>query len=386
MDYPRPVPNTLVAIEAEVPSENVVSAQIGLCSLPLPHPVRLGTASYARRDYIVVRLTDEEGREGFSFGYSRNLSLLPMVEQVAREVIGTSPRNRTETIKTITSATPSALGSLARSTSLVDIALWDLAAKQTNRALAELLGVARREVPVMAVAGYFRQQRGDDAILEEVTELGKQGYSRIKLMLGALDSSDTFRLLERARDVLDEQTLLVVDAHYSFRDIEQALAAVRKLAAIGVSLLEDPFLPTDWRKMAPLSIPGGPGIAAGEDVADPSQFLDLLDIASVLRVDPTTCGGIRAAISGIEAAALRGIPVIPHVFTALAGQLAAAFPIVTAVEYIPPISQSDPLDAFFSTPARIEKGQLLVDFSPGVGMGLDWQAVTNHCLNVVEVR
>lgn len=386
MDYTRTVPNTPVAIEAAVPSENVVSAQIGLCSLPLPHPVRLGTASYARRDYIVVRLTDDEGREGFSFGYTRNLSLVPMVEQVARAVIGTSPRNRTETIKTITSATPSVLGSLARSTSLVDIALWDLAAKQANRALAELLGVARREVPVMAVAGYFRQQRGDDAILEEVSELGKQGYSRIKLMLGALDSPDTFRLLERARDILDERTLLVVDAHYSFRDIEQALAAVRRLAAIGVSLLEDPFLPSDWRKMVPLSIPGGPGIAAGEDVADPSQFLDLLDIASVLRIDPTTCGGIRAAISGIEAAALRGIPVIPHVFTALAGQLAAAFPIVAAVEYIPPVSQSDPLDAFFSTPARIEKGQLLVDLSPGVGMGLNWQAVTNHCLDVVEVR
>lgn len=364
----------------------VVSVDIALCALTLPHPVRLGSAQYSEREYVVVRVTDTEGRHGFAYGYTRGVPLLPMLEKASKVVIGTDPRDRVQTISAITSAAPSVRSTMVRATSLLEIALWDLLGKQTSLSLSQMLGVARKSVPVLPVAGYFRDVRGDDAVVDELLKLEENGFSQIKLMVGALDSPATLAFLKRSRDALGANTRLAVDAHYSLESVEVTRRTMRALADIGIWMLEDPFLPAEWRRLTSLMQAVGPGIAVGEDVSDPAQFLDLLEHAAILRVDPTTCGGIRAAISGIEAAAFRGVPVIPHVFTQLAAQLAGAYTTVTSVEYIPPIALADPIDQFFERPLVIMDGQLAIDTAPGAGVSLNWGALQRHTLATATVR
>lgn len=356
----------------------VVAVDVALCALTLPHSVRLGTAKYSEREYVVVRVTDTEGRHGFAYGYTRGVPLLPMLEKASKVVIGTDPRNRVETVSAITSASPSVRSTMVRATSLIEIALWDLLGKQTSLSLSQMLGVARKHVPVLPVAGYFRDIRGDDSVVDELVKLEKDGFSQIKLMVGALDTPATLAFLKRSRDALSASTRLAVDAHYSLESVEVTRRTMRALADIGIWMLEDPFLPAEWRKLTSLSQAVGPGIAVGEDVSEPAQFVDLLEHAAILRVDPTTCGGIRAAISGIEAAAFRGVPVIPHVFTQLAAQLAGAFTTVTCVEHIPPTAQADPIDQFFERPLVIMDGQLAIDTAPGAGVSLNWDALQRH--------
>lgn len=364
----------------------VATVDMMLCPLELPFPVRLGNAAYADREYVVVRITDTDGNEGFSFGYTRGIPLLPLVEHAARGIVNTEVRAREETLRRLLSTTPSVRSTLVRATSLLDIALWDVAGKHSGLALSGMLGVAQREVPVMAVAGYFRDQRGDDAVIAEILELERSGYARVKLMLGALGTPQTMAFLERARTVLADTTQLAVDAHYSFRTVNHAAQVTRSLADMGIWMLEDPFPPVEWRRLREIAAVEGIEIAVGEDVSDVSQFLDLVEHATILRVDPTTSGGIRAAMSVIEAAALRGRSVIPHVFTGLSAQLAAAYPNVTSVEYIPSATKSDPIDEFLLHPTHVTNGILVIDDAPGASTGLDWHRLRKHSTMQSTVR
>ncbi|MFF1932027.1 mandelate racemase/muconate lactonizing enzyme family protein [Streptomyces sp. NPDC058228] len=360
-------------------------AEIAVCSLELPAPVRLGDAIYPTRDYVAVRLVDDEGIEGFAFGYSRGTPLAATLESILRSVVATRVGARAGTVQRILSASPAVRPLLIRAVSLADIALWDLTAKCAGAPLVELLGATRDRVPVMPVAGYFRDVRGDDAVIEEITELEQRGHRQIKLMVGAVGSPQAIAFLGRARDALAPETRLAVDAHYSLPSVPEAVRAARTLEDAGVALLEDPFVPTEWRKLRELRRGSRIELAAGEDVVDPVQYLDLLESVSVLRVDPTTCGGIRAALSGIEAAGHRGVSVIPHVFTAIAAQLAGAFPAVTSVEHIPVASGSDPIDRYFDGELTIEAGEVIVDRRPGVGIHLDWEQLRRDAASVVRI-
>ncbi|WP_165955955.1 mandelate racemase/muconate lactonizing enzyme family protein [Streptomyces hainanensis] len=360
-------------------------AEIAVCSLELPAPVRLGDSIYPTRDYVVLRLVDGEGTEGFAFGYSRGTPLAATLESILGSVVGTRAGARAGTVQRILSASPAVRPLLVRAVSLADIALWDLTAKSVGAPLVELLGATRDRVPVMPVAGYFRDVRGDDAVIEEIAELERRGHRQIKLMVGAVGSPQAIAFLGRAREALASETRLAVDAHYSLSTVPEAVRTARALEDAGVTLLEDPFVPTEWRKLRELRRGSRIELAAGEDVVDPVQYLDLLESVSVLRVDPTTCGGVRAALSGIEAASHRGVEVIPHVFTAIAAQLAGAFPIVTSVEHISVASGSDPIDRYFDGELAIEAGEVVVDRRPGVGIHLDWERLRREAVSVVRI-
>lgn len=350
----------------------VESADIAACALKLPAPVRLGDAVYTTRDYVAFRLTDQDGIEGFSFGYSRGTPLAETLERIAGAIVGTVPAQREATRQRILAASPAVRPLLIRAISLADIALWDLAAKRAATSLSSLLGAARQRVPAMPVAGYFRDVRGDDAVIHEIKDLEARGFRQIKLMVGALDSPKALSFLRRALAELNPTTRIAVDAHYTMNGTGQAIRTARALEDIGVSLLEDPFIPTEWRKLRHLSRSTSIDLAAGEDVVDPAQYLDLLESVSVLRVDPTTCGGIRASLSGIESATARGIDVIPHVFTALAAQLAGAYPGISYVEHISEESGSDPIDRYFDKPIEFHSGEVIIDQRAGVGIHLEW--------------
>lgn len=324
-----------------------------------------------------------------AYGYTRGLPLVAMIEGMLPTVIGSSTRMRGLTVRSLTASAPSTITTLTRAASLIDLAVWDLAGQQSGLSLGQLLGASRAEVPVMAVAGYFRDRRGDEEVLSELAGLQDAGYSLIKLMLGSLSEPGTMGFLREARRVLRADVRIAVDAHYSLRTVDEAKDAASRLADVGVWMLEDPFLPTRWRQIAEVARSSRLLVGAGEDVDAPEQYQDIVESATLLRVDPTTSGGVRAAVTGIELAAVKGTPVIPHVFTTLSGQLASAFGAIAAVEHIPSATGADPIDAFLQRPALIDGGVLRIDEAPGTGMALHWDemaARSDHLIVVTEKR
>jgi L-alanine-DL-glutamate epimerase-like enolase superfamily enzyme len=119
--------------------------------------------------------------------------------------------------------------------SAIDIALWDLKAKQFDLALATLLGQARERVPVYGSGGFTSY---DDSRLEE--QLGgwaAEGCAFVKMKVGREPQRDLERA-EVAKRAVGDATLFV-DANGAY-DRKQALGFAEEFSELGVGWFEEP--------------------------------------------------------------------------------------------------------------------------------------------------
>jgi L-alanine-DL-glutamate epimerase-like enolase superfamily enzyme len=96
-------------------------------------------------------------------------------------------------------------------------------------------------------------------------------------------------------------------------------------------------------------------------------------------------GGLSEAVKVCALAATRRRPVIPHVFPEIHVHLAAAFPIVSAVELTLPEYEIEGLYRLFRDWVTIEDGELLAPTSPGLGYELDWGSVDQYTVDTTRV-
>lgn len=353
----------------------VTAVDVARCALPMPHPVRLGAVEYRTRDYVLVRVRTDDGLSGFAYGYERGTPLADGLRLTAPALLATSPLRRRGTIDGILRANPPGRSSLIRAISLLEIALWDLAAKQAELPLHQLLGGGRTRIELMPVCGYFLDVLGEDALYAQISNLAERGFRNLKLIGGARTAAETERFLNGCRSAAGAEVAVGVDVHYSLTSIADAVRIGRVLDSVGASFLEDPFPPYRWRDIASLSKRIDTPLAAGEDVEHPRDFLDLLEGVSVLRPDPSTCGGLASVLTGLELASTAGATVIPHVFPRLGAQLAGAYPQITCVEAILPEVGADPIETLITRPMNIDRDELLIDNAPGHGIEFDWDDI-----------
>jgi L-alanine-DL-glutamate epimerase-like enolase superfamily enzyme len=162
---------------------------------------------------------------------------------------------------------------------------------------------------------------------------------------------------------------------------------VRGWADLGLAFLEDPFAP-ELSFLAPdLRAATGLPLALGEDAVGRWAFDRLLTVSQpdVLRVDATTTGGLSEAVKICALASMRARPVIPHVFPEIHVHLAAAFPIVAAVELTLPEYEIEGLHQLFRDWVQIEDGQLVAPIEPGLGYALDADAVERYTVETTRL-
>jgi L-alanine-DL-glutamate epimerase-like enolase superfamily enzyme len=361
----------------------IVRLQAAECRIPLPRPIKLGPVEIKTRDFVVLRLVTDTGLFGDAVGYPRGTPLLSAVEALASRFLGQGVALRQGAVEAAQSALVNGRPAMVRAISLFDIALHDIMAKHCQLPLYQLLGGVRTQLPVMAVAGYYLNERGIEDVAQEVARLADQGFARIKIMLNGSDPDFDARFVERC--MREAPGRLCADAHWSWRTLAEAMRTCRRLDDFGLLFLEDPFgahqnslVP---RLQAELKTP----LTCGEDMPDAASLLALADHVQMLRVDATTCGGIAAASTVIAAAALKGCAALPHVFAPLHAQLAAAHSSVEVVEIIPDTS-ADPLHLLLRRQPTLLDGKMVVDEAPGAGVDLDWEAVTRHAVQSVDLQ
>lgn len=343
------------------------------CKVPLPKPIRLGPVTITTRDFVVVRLETDTGLRGDAVAYSRGSALFESVRRMAPFVLGTDPTMRRRTVEQFLQNFVNGRPTFIKAASLVDIALWDLAAKASEQPLWHLLGGYRDRSPVMVVAGYYLDQRTIEDVCEEVRLRVDEGYSRIKIMISGTDPDLDVRLVEKALAIAGDR--LCVDAHWCFDSIEHAYRALRRLEPFALRFIEDPFGPHRGGWMPELQGMLATPLAYGEDLADPAAITDAISNATILRLDATTCGGVGPFMGYADMAAHAGRVVLPHVFTSIHAQLAGACRSVDAVEYIPDESGACPIFQLLEERPVIENGEIILSASPGAGQSLDWDAV-----------
>jgi L-alanine-DL-glutamate epimerase-like enolase superfamily enzyme len=347
--------------------------QIAECSIPLPYVLRLGPVEIRTRDYVLLRVECEAGIFGEAIGYPRGTPLFETLSGMGRRILGADANMRRQVLFNLEQSNVPARAALTRGLSLIDIALWDIASKSAAKPLFEFLGGMRAAAEVTVVAGYYIDQRGIAAVVDEVGLLQDAGCKRVKIMLKGDDPVFDRRYCSAVVDKMPGQ--VAADAHWTWNTLTEARRVCRELDGLGLSFLEDPFAASDLRLTHELRRDLVTPIAAGEDTFGARVVSDLVSGIDILRVDATTVGGITGAIEAINLAAGAGRTVFPHVFAPLHVHLACAFPNVEGVEWIAEESGADPLQQLLLKMPVLRDGEMRPSEEPGVGISINWGGV-----------
>ena len=352
--------------------------------IPLSSPIVMGELRFDGREYLVLELVTDEGLTGIGYGMTRDAPLGAIVERtVAPRLLGADPLASEAIWQRLYDAnlTIGQRGLFMRALSAADIAVWDLKAQAAGLPLWQLLGGARERIPASVAGGYPRPGRTLDSLGEEVAGYAAAGYPWIKIAAGPL-ADDTERLRVAASAVGDRA--LAYDAHWAWRTLPEVVPTVRTWDEFDLAFIEDPF-PSDSPALASrLREWTGIPLALGEDVVGRYAYRDLIAAAmpDVLRLDATTAGGISEAVKVCALAAAESIPVLPHIFPELHVHLAAALPIVMAVEVTDPAQEIDLFWQVLEEPLRPVDGHVTAPTGPGVGLRLDRAALARFTTDV----
>lgn len=170
----------------------------------------------------------------------------------------------------------------------VEMALWDLAAKELGVPLHEMLGGSDEPVRVGVVVGY---QPDREALLAKVGEHLDRGYARVKLKIGPGNDLDVVGpVRERFPDAA-----LTVDAGGSYSRGD--LPLLSQLDRYGLDMIEQPFPSDDLLTHAELAAQTDTPICLDESIMSVDDALTALELeaCSVVNVKPGRVGGLASA-------------------------------------------------------------------------------------------
>jgi glucarate dehydratase len=257
----------------------------------------------------------------------------------------------------------------------VEIALWDIAARESGVPLSQLLGGAcRAEV---AFTEYFAYRRGREESPSEVAAycarmVEKHGSTAFEGKVAVRPVDDDVRLVREVRAAIGPERLLRLDANMGWR-LDTAQRALARLERFGVGNVEEPV--GSFAEMAALRRSSAiPFSAHTPDVALASE----LGVPDALVVGLGFAGGIagtRRLIADCEAAGVA--------FWFYSGDLgiatAAYLHLAAATPYLHRPNQSllrwTADDVIAGGPFSPKNGVVLVPTEPGLGVELDEDAL-----------
>lgn len=335
-------------------------------AVPLVTPLATARGPIARREGFVVLLHGSDGSVGIGEATPHPAAptsvtaLGRALRASARALVGAHLDRLRDLRRGLPADAPAAASGL-------DMALHDLAGRASGRAVAELLGGARRTaVPTSALLD------GDDvgALVASALAAVARGHRAAKVKVGP----DVETAIERLRAVRAAASALTLraDANGAWPGARAAEAAAR-LAGCGLEWLEQPAPADDVAALA-AARRAGVHIAADESVDGPGALERLAGAADVVVLKLVQVGGLARARATVAAAARRGVAVCvttaldTSIATAAALHLAATLP-----DPLPPCGLATTAllaGDLVHTPLR-PAASMALPVGPGLGVALD---------------
>src|SRR5438552_1319990 len=183
-------------------------------------------------------------------------------------------------------------GAVIQAMSGIEIALWDIVGKATERPVYQLLGGAFRK----QLRAYASILFGDTpAETERIgRELVKQGYKAVKFGWGPMGQSEESDIahVRAARTGIGANVELMVDAGLCW-DTATSIRRARQFAEFNLTWLEEPLHPDNLDGYTRLCASNPTmRIAAGEEICHVKEMRAMMDAGiDVVQVDVTRVGG-----------------------------------------------------------------------------------------------
>lgn len=315
-----------------------------------------------------LELIDEDGVRGLGFAQTLFVPL-PDAEEIRRVFA-------TEVWPSLEGQIPISLvhrvnrlrGGNQRAASLpfheaVQVALWDLAAKQVNLPLHRLLGSRRDRVRAYASGLDFHLSDGDFA--ELFGDADAQGYTAFKIKVGHRDFEWDLHRLDLLRRTVRADAKIMIDANEAW-GAKEAITKVHAIKDAGYDLLwvEDPVLRHDFEGLRMLRA------AVPFTMINSGEYLDVAGKRELLLAGATDILNVHGQVTDVMRigwlAAEMGVPVtLGNTFLEVGVHMACALPEVEWLEY-----SFQNLEQLVERPILIEEGWALAPDRPGHGLSL----------------
>lgn len=184
---------------------------------------------------------------------------------------------------------PGGHGERSVAVGVLDMAVWDAAAKIAGLPLYRLLADRYRaghfdnKVFVYAAGGYYYPDKDLSALQNEMGGYLALGYSVLKMKIGGAPLDEDLRRIESVLKLLKSPDQLAVDANGRF-DFNTAASYARALAPYGLRWYEEPADPLDYELQAKLAVHYPGSMATGENLFSLQDARNLIRYAG-LRPD-----------------------------------------------------------------------------------------------------
>jgi O-succinylbenzoate synthase len=184
----------------------------------------------------------------------------------------------------------------------LEMALWDLIGKATQKPLASLLGGERTRVPVGVSVGI---QKDESSLLKTVNSYLRAGYQRVKLKIKPGRDLKELRSVRAAYPELRLQ----VDANsaYRLRDVDTFVA----MDPLGLMMIEQPLAEDDLIDHSALQKSLRTPLCLDESIRSVRHARQAIDIDAcrVINIKPGRVGGLGEAKEIHDLCVARGVPV-----------------------------------------------------------------------------
>ncbi len=306
-------------------------------TIPTDRPEADGTLTWDATTVIVVTVADGD-QQGLGWTYAGAGAVDVIKDQLASVVRGSDTTEIPRLAQQMAHACRNIgrPGVAACAISAVDIALWDLRARQLGLALTDLFGRARHSVPVYGSGG-FTSYDDETTAAQLATWVDDWSIPRVKIKIGQSWGTVPERDLARvalARRVIGDAELYV-DANGGY-GVKQAIRLGRLLAhQYNVTWFEEPVSSDDLAGLNQVRGAYKGDVAAGEYGYTLGYFATMLQSEAVdcIQADVTRCGGYTVWRQVAALAEAHHRQLSAHCAPNLHAHVAASVPNLRHVEY-----------------------------------------------------
>lgn len=262
-----------------------------------------------------------------------------------------------------------------------DTAIWDAIGKALDVPLWRLWGGYRREIPLMAIGGYYGEPLGP--IAEEMAFYRHAGLAGVKFKVGGASPAKDVERVAAARDAAGADFIITVDANQGYT-VSEALEFAWRAEGLNIRWFEEPVRwANDRRDLRDVRQRTRIPVCAGQSEFSASGCRDLMESAAidVCNFDASWSGGPTAWRRVAAMATTYSVQMGHHEEPQVAAHLLASQAHGTYAECFHP--DRDPFfwNLIANRPALVD-GRLPLSDAPGLGWQLDEDYIGRHRIDL----
>lgn len=353
-------------------------------SLPMKKPVKMAGEEVTRADNMLVRIESDTGIVGWGEAAAAPTmtgetvaSMMAAADLMAPSLL----QRRADDIAAVSAAMDAQMYGNTGAKAAIEMALYDLLGRATNRPLHTLLGEKKRSrMPLLAVIG---TGTGADADLREAKAKRAAGYVAFKIKVGVDHPDADAERTRRICDALGRSFLISADANQGF-SADEAVRYVRAAADTALDFFEQPVRAHDLDGMAQVAAASRVLIGADEGIhsLDDIERHHERKAARGVSLKAIKLGGLAAVRDACAVCDRIGFNVNiscktgeSSIASAAAVHLAAVVP---AIAWGVTTTNSGLADDITTNPLKIENGHVEVLERPGIGIDVDERRVRRY--------